>query len=108
MITCTSDKSGIASSGVCSTAYTPAAVTNSVARSTRKTLRTDHSMMRPSMSVPLVHGGGGRKFAGGLRFADRLRRGGRLRSGGRLRRGCLDVNDGVLAAGLAREIEHDA
>src|SRR5487761_2673547 len=89
MITCTSDKSGIASSGVCSTAYTPAAA-NSVARSTRKTLRADHSMMRPSMSVPLV------------------RVGGRFGVDGGLRRGRLYADDGVLAAGLAGQVEHDS
>src|SRR5512133_1362348 len=84
MITWTSDKSGIASSGVRITAYTPAAITNSVDRSTRKTLRTDHSMMRPSMSVALMRVGGG------------------------LRPGRLDADDGVLATGLAGEVEHDA
>src|SRR5690606_13823497 len=50
-MTCTSDRSGWASSGVFITAYTPAAITATVMTSTRTTLRTDHSMIRPSMSV---------------------------------------------------------
>src|SRR3546814_12810796 len=40
----------------------PPATIASVITSTRKTLRTDHSMRRPSMSVPLVAGGGGRSL----------------------------------------------
>src|SRR3990172_2036888 len=89
MITCTSDRSGIASSGVRRTAKTPAATTNSVPRSTIKTLRADHSIMRPSMSMPLARGGG------------------RFRFSGRLRPGRLNSNNGVLAARLASQVEHD-
>src|SRR3546814_6363127 len=40
----------------------PPATIASVITSTRKTLRTDHSMRRPSMSVPRVAGGGGRSL----------------------------------------------
>src|SRR3546814_14164206 len=40
----------------------PPATIASVITSTRKTLRTDHSMRRPSMPVPLVAGGGGRSL----------------------------------------------
>src|SRR3546814_15458633 len=40
----------------------PPATIASVITGTRKTLRTDHSMRRPSMSVPLVAGGGGRSL----------------------------------------------
>src|SRR5690606_23653575 len=40
----------------------PPATIASVITRTRKTLRTDHSMRRPSMSVPLVAGGGGRSL----------------------------------------------
>src|SRR3546814_17200355 len=43
----------------------PPATIASAITSTRKTLRTDHSMRRPSMSVPLVAGGGGRSLLRG-------------------------------------------
>src|SRR3546814_19552867 len=43
----------------------PPATIASAITSTRKTLRTDHSMRRPSMSVPLVAGGGGRRLLRG-------------------------------------------
>src|SRR5574343_1709861 len=43
-MTCTSDRSGSASSGVRSTATMPATMMNSVASRTRKRLRPDHSM----------------------------------------------------------------
>src|SRR3972149_3061248 len=84
MMTCTSDRSGIASSGVRRTAKTPAATTNSAPRSTIKTLRADHSIMRPSMSVPLARGAGW------------------------LCPGRLNANNGVLAARLASQVEHDS
>src|SRR5512144_1420103 len=67
MITCTSERSGIASSGVRSTAYTPAAMMKNVPRSTRNRLRTDHSMTRWSISVRSVAAGSG------LRTHDQIR-----------------------------------
>src|SRR5690606_34481360 len=45
----------------------PPATIASVITRTRKTLRTDHSMRRASMSVPLVAGGGGRSLLRGGR-----------------------------------------
>src|SRR5690606_10873392 len=72
----------------------PPATIASAISSTRKTLRTDHSTRRPSMSVPLVAGGGSRcavvvhrsmvamavmavgraRIAGGSRWISRCRR----------------------------------
>src|SRR5690606_11966413 len=43
----------------------PPATIASAITSTRKTLRADHSMRRPSMSVPLVAAGGGRSLLRG-------------------------------------------
>src|SRR5712692_8144895 len=45
-IACTSDRSGIASSGTSKTAHTPPAVSNSTPRITRTGLRALHSMSR--------------------------------------------------------------
>src|SRR3954468_21258554 len=53
-MTCTSERSGKASSGVLSTATTPAITTNSVATSTRNGLRPDQPMTRESMAVASV------------------------------------------------------
>src|SRR5690606_22141921 len=73
----------------------PPATIASVITSTRKTLRTDHSMRRASMSVPLVAGGGGRS----------LLRGGRhgvtnVRIRGLVTMACVRVGGAIAGLGL--------
>src|SRR5512140_243392 len=50
-MTCVSDKSGSASSGVLTTAYTPASTTNRVAIRIKTGLRADHSIVLVSMMM---------------------------------------------------------
>src|SRR5688500_16748039 len=58
-MTCTSERSGIASTGVFHTEYMPHVTTKNVPSSTRKTCRTDHSIMLPTILVPAHSAGGG-------------------------------------------------
>src|SRR5688500_20314097 len=58
-MTCTSERSGIASTGVFHTEYMPHVPTKNVPSSTRKTCRTDHSIMLPTILVPAHSAGGG-------------------------------------------------
>ncbi len=51
MITCTSDRSGIASSGVEVMAHSPAPTSTAVASRTRNRLRSDHEMIQLIMLV---------------------------------------------------------
>src|SRR3989338_4381235 len=68
-MTCTSDRSGMASSGVLSREYIPAPTTNKVASNTRKRCRIDQLIIRSSMSVPLVAGGWCRSGVGSNRHS---------------------------------------
>src|SRR5688500_362188 len=58
MMTCTSERSGIASTGVFHTEYIPQSTTKNVPSSTRKTCRTDHSIMLPTILVLACSTGG--------------------------------------------------
>src|SRR3990167_4260098 len=54
MITCTSERSGIASKGVRSNAYTPVPIVNVVSANTRNKLRIDQLINAESMSMASV------------------------------------------------------
>src|ERR1035441_6901198 len=79
----------------------PAATMKAVASSTRKLLRADQEMMRPSMSVPLVVAsrrpgcGGGPRCSSGLRYCAWLHC------------GRLHADDGPLSGRLLHKFESD-
>src|SRR5690606_26361963 len=82
MITWTSDRSGMASTGVFHTAYAPQIMIATVASNTRKTCRIDHSMTLPTISVSSVA------------------------AEGRIVIDWPDGNDDILASGLLDKIEY--